>query len=70
MNSTIKKCWEVESVGPTVESTMLKMEDCTALQKVENSMKYESERYQVAIPWKENAPELPLENYDLAFHRL
>ena len=40
-----------------------------ALEKVEKSIKYVDGRYQVAIPWKDDKPELP-DNYSMAVRRL
>ena len=44
-------------------------EERSALQQVETSLKYADGRYQVAITWKENVPDLP-DNYGMAFRRL
>ena len=43
-------------------------EQCT-LEQVEKSLKYLDGRYQVALPWKENDPDLP-DNYGMALSRL
>ena len=45
------------------------MEDQLALKKVEQSLKCENGKYQVAIPGKNNEPML-FNNYDMAFRRL
>ncbi len=68
VDSLLRKFWENENVI-SVESAPWKMEDQLALKKVEQSLKYENGKYQVAIPWKNNEPTL-FNNYDMAFRRL
>ena len=68
VDSLLRQFWENENVI-SVESAPWKMEDQLALKKVEQSLKYENGKYQVAIPWKNNEPTL-FNNYDMAFRRL
>ena len=61
--------WEVEASGTLKEAQILNYDDKLALEKVEKSIKYVDGRYQVAIPWKDDKPELP-DNYNMAVRRL
>ena len=69
MDSMLRKFWEIESAGTQVHDQPMKPEEQPALQKVKNSLKLNGERYELAMPWKENRPELP-NNYDMALRRL
>ena len=51
------------------DAQILNFDDKLALEKVEKSIKYVGGRYQVAIPWKDDEPEL-LDNYETAVCRL
>ena len=51
--------WEVEASGTLKDAQILNFDDKLALEKVEKSIKYVDGRNQVAIPWKDDEPELP-----------
>ncbi|XP_070560350.1 uncharacterized protein [Ptychodera flava] len=69
INVTLRKFLEVENLPSLTETRTMSIDDQAALRMAERSLKLENGRYQVGIPWKENAPEL-LDNYDMALHRL
>ncbi|MCG8047834.1 MAG: hypothetical protein N0E48_19785, partial [Candidatus Thiodiazotropha endolucinida] len=48
---------------------MVRIEEQSALKKVQQSMTYDNQMYRVAIPWKERTPVLP-DNYTMALRRL
>jgi hypothetical protein len=68
VDALLRKFWENENVV-SIESGPWQKEDHLALQKVEQSLKYEDGRYQVAIPWKRSEPTVS-NNYGMAFRRL
>ncbi|CAB3981675.1 Hypothetical predicted protein [Paramuricea clavata] len=70
LNSTLKRFWDLESVviTPTRESLMTP-EEKLAWGKVSQSMKFDGKHYEVAVPWKENRPNLPT-NLPMAKQRL
>ncbi|CAB4034781.1 Hypothetical predicted protein, partial [Paramuricea clavata] len=68
VDAVLRKFWENENVV-SIESGPWQKEDHLALQKVEQSLKYENGRYQVAIPWKRSEPTVS-NNYGMAFRRL
>ena len=43
--------------------------DQTALEKVQSSLRFQNDRYQVCIPWKKQPPNLP-SNHEMAVKRL
>ncbi|XP_071118407.1 uncharacterized protein [Haliotis cracherodii] len=67
LSDLVKSFWDVEEVKNT--SQIIKPCDKRALCKAEESLVYHHGRYQVGIPWKEEAPSLP-NNYDMAYRRL
>ena len=70
LNQTLQKFWEIDTSGSLTEKeTLLSVEDSYALREVSQSLKFEDGRYEVAMPWKPNAPELP-NNYEMAMSRL
>ncbi|XP_070582141.1 uncharacterized protein [Ptychodera flava] len=68
INVTLRKFWEVENLPSLTETLTMSINDQAAPRTAEWSLKLENGRYQVGIPWKENAPELP-DNYDMAQNR-
>ena len=60
LNSTLKRFWDLESVGiiHTRESLMTPKEKL-AWVKVSKPLKFVGEHYEVAVPWKEDRPDLP-----------
>eukprot|EP00112_Aurelia_sp_Birch-Aquarium-sp1_P014565 Seg3156.4 transcript_id=Seg3156.4/GoldUCD/mRNA.D3Y31 product="hypothetical protein" protein_id=Seg3156.4/GoldUCD/D3Y31 len=70
LNQTLQRFWEIDTSGSFAEKeTSLSPEDSYALKKVSQSLNFEDGRYEVAMPWKPNAPELP-NNYEMAMNRL
>ena len=70
LNQALQKFWEIEASGLFGEKQKsLAPEDSYALSKVSQSLKFKDGRYEVAMPWKPNAPELP-NNYEMAVNRL
>ena len=67
IDTTLRKFWEIEAVN--TEESVMSFESRIAVEKVEKSLKFVDGRYQVPIPWKENAPELQ-DNFEMAFRRL
>ena len=65
----LRSFWEVPASGTLKEAQILNYDDKFAPEKVEKSIKYVDGRYQVAIPLKDDKPELP-DNYNMAVRRL
>ena len=60
LNSTLKRFWDLESVGiiPTRE-LLMSPEEKLAWVKVSKSLKFDGEHYEVVVPWKEDRPDVP-----------
>ena len=69
IDNIVKKFWEIENVKTQVENLILNNEEKQALAKVEHSLNFHDGHYEVGVPWKDNAPELP-DNYRMALRRL
>ena len=55
-----KRSWEIEKSGTErTDRLVLTEEERLALNKVKDTLKYEKGRYWVAVPWKDEKPELP-----------
>ena len=59
--------WKLETLG--ISEPVNVNDDDKALQKFNDTVRFEDGRYQVAWPWKEECPSLPT-NYELAMGRL
>ena len=58
--NSLKRFWKIEKSGTDREDRLvLTEEERLALNKVKDSLEYENERYRVAVPWKDDKPELP-----------
>ena len=70
LNYTLKRFWDIETIAitPTRESTMTP-EEKVAWEKVSTSLKFDGKHYEVAVPWKEDRPNLP-DNLPMAKQRL
>lgn len=68
LNANLRKFWEAEDVSLS-ETPIVRIDEQIALKKVEESLRYDSKRYQIGIPWKEDNPTLP-DNYEMALRRL
>ena len=69
LSSVLQKFWEVDSSRSITEKELLKKEEVSAIKAFESSVQFKGERYEVEMPWKPNAPELP-NNYEMAVNRL
>ena len=69
ISGLLRQFWEIENPRTSRDRTVLNPDEQCALEQVEKSLKYLDGRYQVALPWKENVPDLP-DNYDMALRRL
>ncbi len=64
----MRRFWEIDISG--VENfPMINKEERLLLERIENSVKFADDHYQVAIPWRENRIQLP-NNYRMALQRL
>ena len=69
ISGLLRQFWEIENPRTSRDRTVLNRDEQCALEQVEDSLKYLDGRYQVALPWKENVPDLP-DNYHMALCRL
>ena len=69
INHSLKRFWEVDSMGTQPPTKVMTGEEKLALNKVRLSLENDGERYQVAVPWLKD--HLTLENnYEMAVSRL
>ena len=70
LDQTLERFWEIENYGtePNV-SIVCTQEEKLALEKVSSSVRYNNGRYSIAVPWKEQRPQLP-NNRQVAESRL
>ncbi|MEO0404760.1 MAG: hypothetical protein AAF193_07815, partial [Bacteroidota bacterium] len=66
---SLKKFWELESIGIVDLKKQISGEEDEALQRFQSTIHFEGSRYEVGLPWKSNAPTL-LPNYQQALKRL
>ena len=60
LDQTLKRFWEIESYGTELcDQIVCTEEEKVALEKVSCSVRYNNGRYSVAVPWKEQRPQLP-----------
>ena len=72
VDEMLKKFWDLDSLGiPQKESAELEMlpDENLAWKKVSESMKFDGQHYKVAVPWRNDRPNLP-PNVTLAKQRL
>ena len=72
MNTTLKRLWDLETIGITAqtsENSGMTPDERFAWKKVEQSLTYNGERYEVAVPWKNERPSLE-NNRPIAKRRL
>jgi hypothetical protein len=69
INHSLKRFWEVDSMGTILHSPVMTDEEKLAIHKVRESLKNDGERYQVAVPWRDERPMLEA-NYEMASKRL
>ena len=63
----LEEFWKLETLG--IREPVQENEDKKALQKFDETIRFEDGRYQVTLPWKEESPSLPAD-YELAIGRL
>ena len=70
VTSSLKQFWELESIG-IIDDQHAKwsLDEESAFSQFKKSLKFDGERYEVALPWKENHPKLR-DNYKQAVKRL
>ena len=69
INHSLKRFWEVDSMGTQPPTKVMTGEEKLALNKVRLSLENDGERYQVAVPWLKDHPTLE-NNYEMAVKRL
>ena len=70
LDEQLRRMWEIDSLGVrNSDDNQLNQEEILAMSKVEKSRRWIGERYEVAIPWKEEFPSLP-DNREEAERRL
>ena len=69
LNTNLKKFWEIEDTPSSKEQPIIRVEEKSALNKLEMSLLYDDKMYRVGIPWREDRTKLP-DNYKMALQRL
>ena len=69
ISGLLRQFWEIENPRTSHDRPVLNPDEQCVLEQVQKSLKYLDGRYQVALPWKKNVPDLP-DNYDMALRRL
>ena len=69
LNSLLKCFWDLESIGIISTALQLTQEDKLAWDKVNKSLKFNGQHYEVAVPWRDERPQL-LNNLPMAKKRL
>ena len=60
LNYLLKQFWSLEAIGITLQVEQpLSPEEKLAFDEVNESIRFDGERYEVAVPWKHERPELP-----------
>ena len=62
LNVTLKRFWDLETLGivpQSQEENELTPLEKIAQKKVEQSLSYNGDRYEVSVPWKQDRPNLP-----------
>ena len=60
ISNLLRRFWEIENYGTSTEFHPLTTDEKASLEKLEESIRYVDGRYQVAIPWKDGEPALPI----------
>ena len=56
----LKQFWNLEATGITLQMEQpISPEEKLAFDKVNGSIRFDGERYETAVPWKHERPELP-----------
>lgn len=70
LNNLMKQFWNLEAIGITPRvDRQLTPDEGLAVNKVNESMRFIGERYEVAVPWKQDRPQLQ-SNRQMAEKRL
>ena len=74
LNTNLKRFWEIDDMlvvrtGTMEDKPIVRIEEQSALKKVEQSIQLENSMYRVGVPWRSNEPKLP-NNYEMALRRL
>ena len=60
LNYLLKQFWNLEATGITLQVEQpISPEEKLAFDKVNGSIRFDGERYETAVPWKHERPELP-----------
>ena len=59
LNSLLKRFWDLDSIGIISTEPQLTPEDKLAWNKVNKSLKFNGEHHEVAVPWRDERPQLP-----------
>ena len=70
LNNLMKQFWSLEAIGITPQvDRQLTPDQRLAVNKVTETLRFNGERYEVAVPWKHDRPLLP-SNRQMAERRL
>ena len=69
LNYLLKRFWDLESIGIVPTGPQLTPEDKLAWDKVNKSLKFNGQHYEVAVPWRDERPQQP-NNLPMARKRL
>ncbi|CAB4013889.1 Tyrosine- phosphatase Lar, partial [Paramuricea clavata] len=69
VKNILKSFWELDANGIVDEGTKLSLEENDAVCQFKRELKFDGQRYEVSLPWRENYPEL-CDNYNQAVKRL
>ena len=69
VENILKSFWELDAIGIVDEGTKLSLEENDAVCQFKRELKFDGQRYEVSLPWRENHPEL-CDNYNQAVKRL
>lgn len=69
-NDILRKFWELEAIGIHNDTDReLTPDEKAAVAQATKTLRYENERYEIGIPWKEGEPNL-VNNHEMAYSRL
>ena len=65
VENILKNVWEIDSIGIVDEGTKLSLEENDAVCQFKRGLKFDGQRYEVSLPWRESHPER-CDNYNQA----
>ena len=68
ITSVLQEFWEIETCGSETKREILIPKEELVIKRFKNSVQFKEGRYEVTMPWKSDAAELP-DNYDMAVNR-